>query len=221
MAIVYTHIRLDKNEPFYVGIGKTLRRAYRTDSRNDYWKNISKNGYKVEILYDNLTWEEACEKEKELITLYGRKDNRTGILCNMTNGGDGVEFNESVRKKISDKMKINNPSKREDVKEKISNTLKKYFSTHKQTCSEETREKLRTINLGRVISEEAKVKMSKSKKGKPSPRKGVKLSDETKLKLRMANLGKKQSEETIKKRVETIKNRQKQIKYNGISNIRQ
>ena len=28
MAIVYRHIRLDKNEVFYIGIGKTEKRAY-------------------------------------------------------------------------------------------------------------------------------------------------------------------------------------------------
>ena len=39
-------------------------------------------------------------------------------------------------------------------------------------------------------------KQRSSHKGKPSPRKGVKLSEETKLKLHLANLGKKPSRET-------------------------
>jgi hypothetical protein len=208
MAIVYRHIRLDKNEPFYIGIGKDIKRAFRKDSRNDYWNNISKNGYEVEILFENLTWEEACEKEKEFIKLYGRKDKGTGILCNMTDGGDGVDFTPEVRNKISEKMKSDNPTKRKDVKEKISTTLKKYFEINKTTHTEETREKLKQINLGRYISHETKEKMSLSKLGKTSPRKGVKLSDETKLKLRLSNLGKKQSPETIKKRTETrLKNK--------------
>lgn len=38
--------------------------------------------------------------------------------------------------------------------------------------------------------------MSEAKRGKPSPRKGAKLSEETKQKLREANLGKKHSCET-------------------------
>ena len=42
MAVVYRHIRLDKNEVFYIGIGKTERRAFRKDFRNKYWASISK-----------------------------------------------------------------------------------------------------------------------------------------------------------------------------------
>lgn len=90
MAVVYRHIRVDKNEPFYIGIGDNKKRAYSHRSRNKYWKNIAKQGYEVEILFDDLTWEQACEKEKEFITLYGRKDLNTGTLVNLTDGGDGA-----------------------------------------------------------------------------------------------------------------------------------
>ena len=41
--------------------------------------------------------------------------------------------------------------------------------------------------------------MSKAKKGKPSPKKGIPLSKEHKEKLRLINLGKKHSPETIEK----------------------
>lgn len=93
MAYVYRHIRLDKNEPFYIGIGITENylRAYSKKGRNKIWKGIvSRANYEVEILFDNLSWESACEKEKEFIALYGRIDNKNGILSNMTNGGDGT-----------------------------------------------------------------------------------------------------------------------------------
>jgi len=43
-------------------------------------------------------------------------------------------------------------------------------------------------NTGRVHSEETKKKISISKKGKPSNRKGVKLSDETRKKISAAQL---------------------------------
>lgn len=94
MAYVYRHIRLDNNKPFYIGIGITegYKRAYSEKDRNKYWKNIvDKAPYEVEIMLDNLTWEEACEKEIEFITLYGRKDLNEGTLVNMTSGGDGVK----------------------------------------------------------------------------------------------------------------------------------
>lgn len=111
MAYLYRHIRLDKNEPFYIGIGSDdgYGRSKEISNRNRYWRNIVKNTpYDVEIMLDNLTWEEACEKEKEFIKLYGRKDLNIGTLCNLTEGGEGVlgmKHSEQTRKKISEDNK--------------------------------------------------------------------------------------------------------------------
>jgi hemerythrin superfamily protein len=89
--IVYRHIRLDKNIPFYIGIGKDTSRPRNKKDRSNFWKNIiGKTKYIVEILFDNLTKEQAIEKEKEFIKLYGRIDLKTGTLCNMTCGGEGT-----------------------------------------------------------------------------------------------------------------------------------
>jgi len=89
--IVYRHIRLDTNQPFYIGIGKTEKRAYAKHQRNKHWHSIvNKHGYKVQIMLDDLTWEEAQQKEREFIQLYGRADLGLGTLANLTNGGDGV-----------------------------------------------------------------------------------------------------------------------------------
>ena len=92
MAYLYRHIRLDKNEPFYIGIGSDAqyKRANSINPRTKHWKNIiSKTAYRVDIVFDDLTWEEACEKEKEFISIYKRKCDG-GILCNITLGGEGV-----------------------------------------------------------------------------------------------------------------------------------
>lgn len=48
-------------------------------------------------------------------------------------------------------------------------------------------------------TKEIRLKMSKAKKGKPSPKKGIPLSEEHKEKLRLINLGKKHTPETIEK----------------------
>lgn len=92
MAYLYRHIRLDKNEPFYIGIGSdsNFERAKTKLSRNVFWKRIvDKTDYLIEIMFENLSWEDACKKEKEFIQLYGRRDLHMGTLVNLTNGGDG------------------------------------------------------------------------------------------------------------------------------------
>ena len=89
--IVYRHRRLDTNEVFYIGIGKTKQRAYSKHQRNPHWHNIvNKYGYSVEIVTACDTWEEACQIEQYLIKYYGRKDLGLGTLVNMTDGGDGT-----------------------------------------------------------------------------------------------------------------------------------
>jgi hypothetical protein len=112
MAYIYRHIRLDKNEPFYIGIGNNdYRRSKSKRSRNSMWHNITKKtDYEVEIILDDLTWNEACKKEKEFISIYGRRDLKTGILCNMTDGGEGTigrKFSEINIEKLI-KRNINN-----------------------------------------------------------------------------------------------------------------
>jgi len=95
MAYVYTHTRLDTNEIFYIGIGSDVlgkhRRAFSKKGRSKFWKDMIKNReYRVDVVYDNLSWEDACKKEIELIFKYGRRDLGKGTLVNLTNGGDGV-----------------------------------------------------------------------------------------------------------------------------------
>ena len=93
MAYVYRHIRIDKNEPFYIGIGSdcnfTRANEKRKGRRNKIWNDIySKTKIEVEILFSDVSYEFACEKEVELIKLYGRINTNTGILSNLTDGGD-------------------------------------------------------------------------------------------------------------------------------------
>jgi len=89
MAVVYQHKKLN-GDIFYIGIASNKRRPYSKLGRSEYWKRIiNKYDYTVEILYKNLTWEEACNIEINLIKQYGRLNNKTGILVNMTDGGEG------------------------------------------------------------------------------------------------------------------------------------
>ena len=90
MAIVYQHRRKDTNQVFYVGIGKTENRAYKSGKfRSEFWNNVAKNGYTIEITHKDISWEEACIIEKYLISFYGRRDLNLGTLVNLTDGGEG------------------------------------------------------------------------------------------------------------------------------------
>ena len=91
MAVVYKHINNYTGEPFYVGIGRKLSRAYCKYHRSYHWNNIVKKyGYTVEFYFLDISWEQAKLWEKFLIKLYGRQNLETGILCNLTDGGDGT-----------------------------------------------------------------------------------------------------------------------------------
>jgi hypothetical protein len=139
MAYIYRHIRLDKNIPFYIGIGVDdnegkFRRSKAKEHRNEYWHRIiSKTEYKVDIVLNDLTWEEACEKEKEFIKLYGRKDKSQGYLANQTDGGDGgtgvivkPETKEKIRQFQLSLDKKGKPGRvwTQESKDKLANTIR-------------------------------------------------------------------------------------------------
>jgi len=95
---LYRHIRLDKMQPFYIGVGKkefrskshksVYSRAYNTRSRNIHWKNIvNKSMYSVEILLESDSREFILNKEMEFIEMYGISS-EGGCLVNITRGGN-------------------------------------------------------------------------------------------------------------------------------------
>lgn len=188
MAYVYRHIRLDKNEPFYIGIGsdKEYKRANTNTRRNKHWINISKFGYEVDILFDGLTWDEACVKEKEFISLYGRKDKNKGSLCNLTDGGDGclgriVTFSEESKRKMSEARKGKKP----------------YIIT------DEIRKNLSIAAKKRGVSKEHLAKMNKARVNF-THRKGIPHTEESRKKMSDSRMGIKKSEEWCKAQSERV-----------------
>lgn len=166
MAYVYQHIRLDKNEPFYVGSSSSnnFKRAYTfsKSNRNKIWNDIydAINGnIKVEILYVNISNDEAYLIEKRLILKYGRIDNNDGILANICAGSYGENISSGVRKEKSDRVKGD----------------KNPFYGKKHT--DETKIILRNKSLGSKkgpCPEERRIKISIANKGKTPPLKGKK-----------------------------------------------
>jgi hypothetical protein len=142
---------LDTNEIFYVGMGSN-KRATSLNNRNELWKRIvNKTEYVVEIVSENLTWEDACELECLLIKEYGRLDDKTGKLCNFTNGGDGsvgIVRSQKTRKLLSDALKNRKFSNDTIVKMKKAKENKYYLDDNpnsKKVINIETGEIFNTL----------------------------------------------------------------------------
>lgn len=164
MYYLYRHIRSDLNQVFYIGIGKKLkpcrifgprtefRRAFSKAKRSKFWQDITaKTNYEVEILFETDDMKGIIAKEIEFIKLYGRRDLKLGTLCNLTNGGHGIEsFNHSEESK-----------KRIGILSKTRVRKKGY----KLNRTEEGRANIIKAIKSRVISKETRERMSKGMLG--------------------------------------------------------
>ena len=140
---VYRHIRLDTNQPFYIGIGTKKKeyqchtaeytRAFIKTNRSKHWKSIvEKAGYKVEILFESDNHEEIKAKEIEFIALYGRKVDG-GTLTNSTLGGDGTLGHNLTPEQLERRNKaIREAFQREDAKANLSEANKKVWQREGQ-----------------------------------------------------------------------------------------
>lgn len=204
MAYIYKHIRKDNNNVFYIGIGNDsdYKRAIDKKSRNRYWNFIVKKvGFEFEIIEDNLSWEDACEKEKYWIKKYGRKDLNEGNLVNMTDGGEGLNnpsteikekykklysnktfierFGEEKAKEIGNKISKSNtgqkrPKQSQIMKGRYIGELNPMFGKkHTELFKEDRRKYFIENNPGKNPTDETRKKMSENRKGIPSLSKGI------------------------------------------------
>lgn len=225
MAYVYRHIRLDKNQPFYIGVGTKDDGKYersRCETRNNIWKSISKKSkYKIEIMIDDISPKEAYAKEIELISLYGRIDLKTGILANLTIGGEGnVGFKHTDESKIKISKSGKGSKRSAETATKISLARKgiKFSEDHlknmslakigkKQSAELIEKRTLSIRGLKRTPEQKAKLKgvIGKWMIGKTwTPEMRVKMSlrvtsDETRKKISEKSKGRKHTSETIEK----------------------
>jgi hypothetical protein len=190
---VYMYLRED-GTPYYVGKGKG-KRAYAIERR---LKVPSED--RIVFPYTNLTEEDAFQKEIELISKYGRKDIGTGILRNLTDGGEGASglvMNEETKTKIGNALR-GRKQPQWVIDEKKARPGKK--------PTLETLEKRRQTML-RIFG--------------GAPNKGISPSEETREKLRQVNLGKKQSQETINKRVSKLIGQKRSEEFGKAVSLRQ
>jgi hypothetical protein len=145
----YTYVFINPidNKPFYIGKGIDQRYlqhfreiAYKKSTNKHKTNTIKKiiksnNDVIIDIIFTSNNEEECFNKEIELIKLYGRRNNKTGILTNLTEGGDGSSGREIL----------------EETRTKISNTRKQKIqngSIVPAKHSQEHRQKLRVDNAG-------------------------------------------------------------------------
>lgn len=93
---IYAYLRKD-GSPYYIGKG-SKNRAY-----NKHSLSLPKDKSRIVIMEDNLTEVGALALERFYIRWYGRKCDNSGILRNLTEGGEGnsCKRSEETRKKMS------------------------------------------------------------------------------------------------------------------------
>lgn len=126
---VYAYLR-ENGTPYYIGKGKN-KRAW--DKTSHTIKPPTNKNFIV-IMESGLTELGALALERFYIRWYGRKDINTGILRNMSDGGDGSRPGPEVIEKIKRARK-------------------------KQIFSDETKEKLSRISKERWETEDYRQKM--------------------------------------------------------------
>ena len=205
---VYKHI--SPNGKVYIGITKRNVEDRWNDGKGykgneHFYRAIQKygwNNFNHEILFENLTKEEACQKEIELIAEY--KSNNFEYGYNICAGGEGrldSRQTEETKKLISEASKQHweNPKIRDKIISKLNGHI----------TSEETKKKISESNKlywkDKEFPEETKQKISKANKGKTAwnkGMKGLKRSEETKQKisntLKGRHISEKQKEQISK-----------------------
>lgn len=166
--VVYKHLK-SNGDLFYIGMGNR-KRPYAKSGRSKYWKNtVDKYGKIVEIIHDNLTYDEAKHLEITYIFIYGRKDQNRGCLINFTDGGEGasgVKRSAYSIQKFKETISNWTDEQRKSFSEKVSKSQKG------KVISDKERKRLSDINignqhcLGRTYTDEQKLNLSIKNKGK-------------------------------------------------------
>ncbi len=151
----YAYLRED-GTPYYVGKGKGNRINFSHNRRI----SIPPENRRI-FLKQNLNEEEAFKHEIYMIAILGRKDNGTGILRNLTDGGEGIsnfKHSEETKKAISDinKKRIFSDEHRKNLSSALKGKQK----------NEQTKEKMKLARKN--ISDETRKKISESNKGENS-----------------------------------------------------
>lgn len=191
---VYFYLRSKDSEnnksgtPYYVGKGK-YKRAFQKH------KNIPvpKDKSKIILVEQNLTELQAFILERYYIRWFGRKDLKTGILRNRTDGGEGVSgkvYTEKERKEMSERAKGPNLKK---GRRGILNGMfgKNHLESSKEKMSIAVKNRLKGKSYeelyGKEKADELKRSRSKQFKGKNNSKENNPRFDRTEYTFKNTN----------------------------------
>ena len=173
---VYIHINKINNKK-YIGITseKDPNKRWKNGlgyKRQIFYKAIQKYGwdnFQHKILFTNLTEQQAKQKEIELIALYNTNNN------NQTKGGDAVpEKTDELKLKISNSLKkYYQTDKGKKERTELSKRQKEYYLTHKNPF----KGKKHSAETRKIMSEKAKIR-------KPNNRIAIQMFDDNGILLK-------------------------------------
>lgn len=136
---VYVYLRKGNLTPYYIGKGQRYR-AW----EKEHNVIVPTDNHRIVIVESNLTNTGALAIERRLIRWYGRKDSGTGILRNLTDGGDGAA----------------------GVKQSPKTIAKRVLSNAGFRHTESTKKTLQQINLGKTYLPQVNAKKGTTKNQK-------------------------------------------------------
>jgi hypothetical protein len=170
---IYAYISQSSGLPYYIGKGKN-KRAYAPHGKI----KVPADRNRIIIMEDCLTEIGAYALERFYIKWYGRRDNKSGILLNRTDGGEGLtnaskdtrdKMSTSAAKKkpwISERNKKSPPRKNTKTSDKAMKNMSraKLLNPTKhwlgKSRDDETKAKIANKLVGRVQSDAERQKNS-------------------------------------------------------------